>query len=309
MESENQKFVQDGQVPVPRKSKGKRAVIGFVLLLLLVAVAGYGYYYFSETKSVEDELTAYAILQDNEDVSDYEDYLQRFPEGEHVEEVRERLEQLQHMYMQWRDINVGGHQRDFELFMTNYPSSVLCRQCEVKIDSLDWVDALADGSEKAIKAYLEKHPDGRYVSEAEIAHEKIADSTASVEEKLYIEQTLDGFYRAFGNNDEAAVFSYITPVMTRFLSKTDVTKADVSDLIARTYTEHIQSCKFVINNDYVVKKTTTSDGDAQYTVSFSVDQYIVRDNEGKTFGSYTAEAVLTAQYKICSLVMTSVSHK
>ena len=307
METQNTNFETNSQQPVkPRKS---RKGLYFFFFLLLIAAAGAGYYYYSQEEAADSELEAYTILEGNESLADYEDYLQKFPQGPHADEVRTRLEALERMYVRWRDLCISGTQRDFELFKKNYPKSLLVRRCDLKIDSLDWIDAQEEGTLEAITDYLVKHPEGLYASEASIAQDKIADATPTSAERVAIEQAISGFYSAFGNNDEAAVFTYITPTMTRFLSKTDATKADVADLIARTYNEHIHACQFVVNDDYVVHKEKTSEGDPVYKVSFSVDQHITRDNEGKTFGSYTAEATVNAQYKISSVTMKEISRR
>ena len=68
-------------------------------------------------------------------------------------------------------------------------------------------------------------------------------------------------------------------------------------------------CNFALNNDYAIKKSRNEAGETVYHVSFSTDQYIERDNEGKTFGSYTAEATMTEQFKISSLTMTEASRR
>lgn len=294
--------------PAPKKKKGTK-IITFAIILVIAAIAVTGYKYYNQTTETADEWTAYEMLESNETLADYEDYLNRFPDGEHAIEVRDRYEALQKMYAEWRSIVLSGHQRDFELFKKNYPESVLYHQCELKIDSLDWVDAVADGSSNAVRSYLDAHPDGRYASEADIMLGKIAQSTATPEETLYISSTIDGFFTAFGKNDVESVFSYITPTMSTFLTKADATKADVADIIGRTYNEHILSCRFVVNDDYVVKKSVKDDGTASYSVEFSVDQHIERDNEGKTFGSYTATAELTAQFKLSSLKLKEISRR
>lgn len=297
------------QHPAPAKKITSRRIIMGIVFLVAVGAAFWGYNYYSTVSEAQEEARAYSVLEDNETIADYEDYLERFPGGEHVEEVKERLAALQQMYDAWRDLCISGRQRDFEIFKQNHPGSTLVRKCDLKIDSLDWVDAEEEGTDASINAYLVKHPDGRYASEASILLDKIADVTVTPDERALIDLSITGFYRAFGSNDADAIFTYITPTMTKFLSKSEATKADVADIIARTYNEHILACQFVVNDDYVIKKSKDVEGEASYTVSFSVDQHITRNNEGKTFGSYTAEAMMTGQYKIKSLTMKEVSRR
>lgn len=304
---------QNGSQPMPqqpKKNSTSAGLIVFLVTVLIVAGGGFGlYWYLNQDTEADTELAAYEMLDGSETLEDYETFMAKFPDSPHMRDVKQRFETLKTMYSAWNTACISCKQRDFEIFAKNYPNSTLVKVCEQKIDSLDWEDAKAKGDPESIEAYLRKHPNGRYSTEASESHSKIMDATATTEEKLLIEEALRGFYNAYGDNDAATVFVYITPTMKRFLNRENATKADVADIIDRTYNEHILSCKFVLNNDYKVKKETNADGEAVYMVSFSVDQHIERDNEGKTFGSYTANAVLTDQYKISSLTMKEISRK
>ena len=291
------------------KKRNRKPLVISIILVILTGIAGGLYYVYTGQQDENDENTAYQILENNESLDDYESYLEHFPNGLHAEEVKERYSRLQKMYSEWRGLTIGGTRYEYERFKRNYPNSVLAYQCDIKIDSLDWITAMEEGSPEAIAAYIENHPNGRYLSEASIAQEKISDAQPTDEERIAIEMALSTFFRAFGNNDEETINTCITPVMTKFLSKSNATKVDVAGIIARTYNEHIKSCRFALNNDYVIKKTRNEAGETVYHVSFSTDQYIERDNEGKTFGSYTAEATLTEQFKISSLTMTEASRR
>lgn len=157
--------------------------------------------------------------------------------------------------------------------------------------------------------YLDKHPEGRYISEAGIAQNDLANTQVSDAERQGISESLNGFFQAFANNDEASLFTYITPTMTQFLSKRNATKADVGNIVKNTYSEDIENCSFVLNNDYQITKSVSSDGKVAYKVSFSVDQHIQRSGEGKTFGSYTANATLTGDLKISALTLKEISRQ
>lgn len=309
METQNYTSPNHGEdAPASPQRPTRRFTRAFIFVLAAL-LAGAGVYYYHREEATDSELEAYSVLADNECLADYEDYITKFPEGAHINEVKVRYEELKKMYTTWREAIVGGNKRDFEMFKRNYPTSLLASQCDIKIDSLDWVDASTDGTMEAVQDYIDTHPEGRYVSDAIIVKEQLQGATANDSEKEQVSNVIHEFYDAFGANDAAGVFQCITPVMTQFLSKSGATKADVANLIDRTYTEHIQSCTFNVNNDLNIKKTTDNEGQPLYNIRFSVDQYISRDDEGKTFGSYTAEAIVNAQFQISSLKMTEVSRR
>ncbi len=297
-----------GEMPPPIPPKKHTWVYVLVVGIILAVIVGLGtIYYFYQSSQSEDK--AYVMLEGNENVQDYEDYLKNFPNGPHADEVRQRLEELKTMYADWTRIQNSEYATDFERFKESHPTSTLVKQADLKIDSLDWVTAQKLNTPEAMAEYLDKHPEGRYISEAGIAQNELANTQVSDAERQGISESLNGFFQAFANNDEASLFTYITPTMTQFLSKRNVTKADVGNIVKNTYSEDIENCSFVLNNDYQITKSVSSDGKVAYKVSFSVDQHIQRSGEGKTFGSYTANATLTGDLKISALTLKEISRQ
>lgn len=297
-----------GEMPPPIPPKKHTWVYILVVGIILAAIVGLGaVYYFYQSSQSEDK--AYVMLEGNENVQDYEDYLKNYPNGPHAEEVRQRLEELKTMYADWTRIQNSEYATDFERFKESHPTSTLVKQADMKIDSLDWVTAQKLNTPEAMEEYLDKHPEGSYISEAGIAQNELANTQVSDAERQGISESLNGFFQAFANNDEASLFTYITPTMTQFLSKRNATKADVGNIVKNTYSEDIENCSFVLNNDYQITKSVSSDGKVAYKVSFSVDQHIQRSGEGKTFGSYTANATLTGEFKLSALTLKEISRQ
>lgn len=293
-----------GQPPVRKKRNPWIYVIIALCILIPAAVAGGFYFYLNQQVSEQE---AYELLNNNETIEDYENYLNRYPSSHHADEVRERLQKLRTMYGDWQRIANSSYASDFERFRENYPQSLLVKQCELKIDSLDWETAKKLNTPEALADYMEKHPDGRYAQDASQVQNTLEKSIVTPEERSQISSAFHGFFQAFGENDNASLFTYITPTMTQFLSKKNATKADVGDIINRTYSSDIENCSFVVNDDYQIKKAVDEQGNTTYTVAFSVDQHIERTGEGKTFGSYTVNATLNGEMKISSLTMKEIS--
>ena len=292
------------QPPIRNKRSPWIYVIIALCILIPAAVAGGFYYYVNQQKSEQE---AYELLHNNETIEDYENYLNRYPDSYHADEVRDRLKQLRTMYGDWQRIVNSSYASDFERFRKNYPQSLLVKQCELKIDSLDWETAKKLNTPEALADYMEKHPDGRYAQDASQVQNTLVKSIVTPNERETISTALHGFFQAFGENDNASLFTYITPTMTQFLSKKNVTKADVGETINRTYSNDIENCSFVVNEDYQIKKEVDEQGNSTYTVSFSVDQHIQRSGPGKTFASYTVNATLNGEMKISSLNMKEIS--
>ena len=133
--------------PLPPK-KGNQKVIWLIVLIavLIIGAGTAGYFYYQRN----NETMAYNVLADNEKVEDYEDFLRRFPDSPHADEVRDRLAKLRTMYDEWARLANSAYVSDFERFKSNYPTSSLAKQCDLKIDSLDWQEALKTNTPEAI---------------------------------------------------------------------------------------------------------------------------------------------------------------
>lgn len=303
-----QQYGAPQQVPAPPKDGKKKTVYITIAIIVFVAVCVGAYFVVSSRLAAGNEETAYEILTDNDNPEDYEDYLAKFPDGEHADEVRQRLAQLKEMIAQWNSIQLSDNVNDFIDFKSRYTDAQYGRLCDIKIDSLDFVKAQRDGSAEAFQRYLEVHPDGRYASEASIAQGQIQDSQVTTEDRDQIMGVLTDFFRGFQNQDETLICSNIASVMTRFLHASNVTKANVVSTINGMFNEHIQSCQFVVNRDITIQRVPGKGGNAaSYRATFTVDQHIQRDNEGKTFGSYKCVAEISDQLLITSLTMDELS--
>lgn len=298
-----------GVPPVqPQGPKKKRTglIVGLVILALVIIGGGWAvYHHFSAS---EGEASAYAILDGNDNPDDYRAYLRDYPDGPHAAEVQQRLAKLEDMLADWGRIALSDNKADFVNFKNTYDNPRYGRMCDIKIDSLDFVQAQRLGTDEAYAAYLAAHPDGRYASEAAVAQGTLKDQAITEDDRAQVMQVITAFYDGFSARDADAVCSNITPTMTQFLSQRNVGKAQVMATIEKMYGEHITGCQFTVNRDLTLQRLPGQGGQpGGYKATFSVDQHIERDDAGKTFGSYQCQAQLTPQLLISSLTMKEVS--
>lgn len=290
------------QEPAPRRGKAKYYVIA--ILLLLVA-GGIGTFVYFHNQS-EQERISYEVLENNDNPQDYRDFLARYPESSYVAEVKERLAKLEAMLQRWGAISLSDNVNDFIEFKNQFTDARYLRLCDIKIDSLDFVKAQRLGTPEAFSVYLEAHPEGRYASEASIAQGTLRDMEVNEAEFTQVTQVLDDFFAGFASEDDNRICSNITTTMSTFLSHTNVNKAEVLRTIKGMFNEHISGCTFNVNRDLKVECIIGAAGERCFKATFTVDQHIQRDNEGKTFGLYDCVAELTSQMLISSLTMKSI---
>lgn len=305
-ESEKEKSL----TPAPKKRKSREKLyVSLILLLALILGIG-GYLALSTYISNADEQMAYDILEGNDNPQDYEAFLEKYPESEHASEVRQQLAKLQEMHARWQAIQFSENASDFLNFKNKYDDAQYARLCDIKIDSLDFVTAQREGTEEAFKRYLSIHPDGLYASEASVAQGQIKDQEITAEDRDQIMRVIIDFYKGFETQDDAMICSNITATMTNFLSLRNATKAQVLNAVKSMFNEHIQNCEFQVNRDIdIVRISGNATKSSSYKVSFTVDQHIQRDDEGKTFASYKCQAEVSEQLLISSLTMEELSRK
>lgn len=297
----------------PQKRQKKRTLLTIIIVIAILVIGIGGFYIWNTYSSSNEEQTAYEILENNDNPQDYEDYLQNFPNGKHADEVRERLAQLNAMLARWKVIEQSENVADFINFKNTYTDAQYGRLCDIKIDSLDFVKAQREGTEEAFERYLMTHPDGRYASEASVAQGQMRDAELSQTDRDQIMRVLTDFFKGFETQDENLICSNIAATMTTFLHQKNASKAVVMKTIKSMYNEHILNCNFVVNRDIEIERSNTSGNNDNakanngYRATFTVDQHIQRDNEGKTFGSYKCVAEISNYLLITSLTMEELS--
>lgn len=288
--------------------KSKAPLIITIIVVVLLLIGGGVYFYVSNNAAHEEEM-AYEVLENNNNPQDYEDFLQNYPNSEHADEVRSRLQKLQDMLSKWNSIALSDDVNDFVNFKEQFTDPQYSRLCDIKIDSLDFITAQRVNTPEAFQRYLDNHPDGRYASEASVAQGSLREQEVTETDREQITEVLTDFFNGFANRDESKICANISSTMTTFLHQHKATKADVLSKINAMFNDHIQGCQFNVNRDIQITRKNDSSGNAMFNVTFTVDQHISRDNEGKTFGQYKCVAAMNAQMLITSLTMQEISQQ
>ena len=303
-----QSSYNNGQPPIGPKKKNTALWIGIAAAFLILAIAVGGYIIANSENKQVDEVTAYTALSESHSSKDYQAFLDQFPNSKFAADVRERMTKLLELEGAWNTIVNSSNPDDFANFKSKYNDDFYAKLADNKIDSLDFAKAQTAGTPAAFANYLQIHPEGRYTAEAQAAQSNAEALTITSDERSQVSETLNQFFSAFSENNQSEIAANITPVMTVFLGKKNATKAVVMSTIADMFNEHIQECRFNVGNGINITKKASNNGTI-YSVDFSVDQYIERDNPGKTFGSYKAHAEINSNFVLSALTMKQISEK
>ena len=139
----------------------------YLLLLgiLIIGIGGYLYWDNYQDKVASEE-KAFALLQDCNDPLSFEDFIARFPNSKHIDEVKERLNGLHKEDAAWAELCRNLDVNALHNFIDTHPTSPHVKVALHKIDSLDWRQADELGTTQAYEQYILQHEDGMYISEA-----------------------------------------------------------------------------------------------------------------------------------------------
>ena len=150
--------------------------------------------------------------------------------------------------------------------------------------------------------YVNSHPDGKYVDEAEQAQTNIASMKVQPAEASTIKSVCSQFFTSLANKDEASLTSTVAAVMDNFLNKHNATHSDVI-VFANKLTAEMHNAVFTINNDYKIRKVKTDTDAFSFDVTFSVDGNASTHDGQEKVMTYFVTARINPDMKISSLNM------
>lgn len=165
--------------PAPAK---RRLTLG-VSLLACVAILIGGYFYLTSHAAQQRETRAYALLQDCKDPLVFEDFIAKYPESEHLEEVRKRYLTLNQEQAKWEALVLRGTREELQTFIQSNSGSPYLRVALARIDSMDWQMANTRPTIQSMEQYIAVHPEGFFIEQAEIQRQRLERERLAAEER------------------------------------------------------------------------------------------------------------------------------
>ena len=148
-------------------------------------------------KEFEDEVAWQMAIADGK-LEDYKAYLEKYPEGKHVEEAKEKVEELEEKKLMalakdeaaWMTATKINTLEEYQGYLKQYPEGRHSKEAKEKVEELTetpemteeekimrmakqeakWMQAEKSGKKEDYEAYLEEYPEGKH---AKSAKEKI----------------------------------------------------------------------------------------------------------------------------------------
>lgn len=257
----------------PKKKKRHTALIVSTLVIIACIIGGTaGYIYMRSQEQAEEMEAAVRLLDGCLDPDEYQAFLDAYPSYPRRKELEARMTKLRTENEAWEAIRTSPSKNDFIQFLNRFPGSRFEAACHQKIDSLDWLDALATNTPDAVTRYMAEHPDGAYADEARKMADDIVSLTVRPQERARLAQVSRAFFTALSANDLATVVRLTPDVMRDFLSTPQATRADVAITMQQMHAGTADAPSYTVGSDFVVTKRTVEPDSIVYNVAYTVEE-------------------------------------
>lgn len=213
-----------------KSSSNKWVIVMVVLTIVLVVSAVCGLLY----RNALLEQKAFEALQGSSNLQLYENYMVKYPDGRHIDEVKKLYAVVKQEYEQFYTEVYNSGRKALIDYMNENPESPYLSICEQRLDSIDWKDAAAENTVEAYERYLAIHENGMFVDDAVEAKITAARMQISFEDRNLVRGAVENFLLAMSSGDPLRVDQLMDDKFV-FGSQTNVTGQTVIDFYMQQF--------------------------------------------------------------------------
>lgn len=287
-----------------KKNKGPLIII-IALLVACSLVGGALYMGFAH----QDEETLWTLCQQSKDLNDIKQYIDDYPNGEHIAEAKSLYSQLISEKTSWEQAMASGEEDVLRAFINNHPSSNYLAQARDMLDDAVWNNALERNTKDGFQRYITEFPTGKHVGEARSHFNELQRAELTLDERQRVNQCISQFLNGMSQWDIVAMMSVCNVEMDNFMGKRPASHNDVRDYFNAYRESDIDSIGFS-SLAVDVKKQLQEGGDVQYNASFTVTRNFRRENtQNGTMALLRGEAVVDNYFRFKSLEMDKIKEQ
>lgn len=300
----NPEEANDENLKTPRNSSRNNKIIIGAVVAIVALVIGIGCYFYYSIQS-DKELQAYNYAMASNDPQVLQSYLDQYsdaPEA-HLDSIQSHLDLIKKTQQDWTNVMISNSKSALEDYIAQHPDSPYKAIAIHKIDSIDWQTAQQQNTVEALELYIEQHSDGEHVEDANQMINSLNSKTIQPEERLMVNSIYGGFLKSLGDKDEEALTSFVNPLLTNFLGKTNATRSDVVTFMHKIYKSDVKSMAWKSLGDYTINKKNVGANQYEYSVAFSAIQTIVGQDDNATEVRYKITSTLNNEGRISDFNM------
>lgn len=300
----NPEEANDENLKTPRNSSRNNKIIIGAVVAIVAVVIGIGCYFYYSIQS-DKELQAYNYAMASNDPQVLQSYLDQYsdaPEA-HLDSIQSHLDLIKKTQQDWTNVMISNSKSALEDYIAQHRDSPYKAIAIHKIDSIDWQTAQQQNTVEALELYIEQHSDGEHVEDANQMINSLNSKTIQPEERLMVNSIYGGFLKSLGDKDEEALTSFVNPLLTNFLGKTNATRSDVVTFMHKIYKSDVKSMAWKSLGDYTINKKNVGANQYEYSVAFSAIQTIVGQDDNTTEVRYKITSTLNNEGRISDFNM------
>lgn len=300
----NPEEANDENLKTPRNSSRNNKIIIGAVVAIVAVVIGIGCYFYYSIQS-DKELQAYNYAMASNDPQVLQSYLDQYsdaPEA-HLDSIQSHLDLIKKTQQDWTNVMISNSKSALEDYIAQHPDSPYKAIAIHKIDSIDWQTAQQQNTVEALELYIEQHSDGEHVEDANQMINSLNSKTIQPEERRMVNSIYGGFLKSLGDKDEEALTSFVNPLLTNFLGKTNATRSDVVTFMHKIYKSDVKSMAWKSLGDYTINKKNVGANQYEYSVAFSAIQTIVGQDDNATEVRYKITSTLNNEGRISDFNM------
>lgn len=304
VDANNPEEANDENLKTPRNSSRNNKIIIGAVVAIVTVVIGIGCYFYYSIQS-DKELQAYNYAMASNDPQVLQSYLDQYsdaPEA-HLDSIQSHLDLIKKTQQDWTNVMISNSKSALEDYIAQHPDSPYKAIAIHKIDSIDWQTAQQQNTVEALELYIEQHSDGEHVEDANQMINSLNSKTIQPEERLMVNSIYGGFLKSLGDKDEEALTSFVNPLLTNFLGKTNATRSDVVTFMHKIYKSDVKSMAWKSLGDYTINKKNVGANQYEYSVAFSAIQTIVGQDDNATEVRYKITSTLNNEGRISDFNM------
>lgn len=264
------------QTPAPAKGRAVGTIV-FVTILILVLGALAAWFLFFRGGNDTDERVAYdrIIRYQNEEMLDslgdaLNEYFDTYnADAYHYSQLKALNDRFTAERADWQAAEGIMSLEAVRHFLDVHPDGLYLKQANHKLDSLSFFAAADADSSEAYEQYLARFPQGAYVAQAREKMKELDKVELTVEEKSAVQEVLNAHFDALAQNEKARIASTLAAHINSYIGKTD---PELEDIYAYMQNMHSSSrvIVFLVKNAHVTKVNV--EGRVMYNVQFSLDE-------------------------------------
>lgn len=270
---ENDLTQTNADAPKKSSSSKKWIITMVILIILLVIGAVVGVLY----RNTLMEQRAFDALQGSSNMQLYENYMVKYPDGRHIEEVKRLYAVVKQEYEQFYNEVYDAGRKALVDYMNENPESPYIRICEQRLDSIDWKEAKTENTVEAYEKYLAIHQDGMFVDDALEAKITAARMQISYEDRNLVRGAVENFLLAMASGDPQRVDALMSDKFV-FGSQTNVNGQVVIDFYMQQFNQpDIIGVHFDVPDTlHITKKDTEMPGQYDFNVKAPIKAMVSR---------------------------------